>query len=68
MKNNITEKYKKRTRLRMKFRDIIYGSFDKGVNEFKTEQVPFWEIGSKIKDVEDFISSISGELDHPCRF
>lgn len=67
MKSKITEKYKKRTRLRMRFRDL-YGSFNKGVNEFKTTQASFWEIGSKIKDVEDFISSISGELDHPCRF
>ena len=47
MRSNIAEKYKKyrkRTRLEMLFSDVLYGAFDKGVNEFKTTQVPFWEI------------------------
>ena len=47
MKSNITEKYKKykkRTRLEMLFSDVLYGAFNKEVNEFKTTQVPFWEI------------------------
>lgn len=47
MRSNIVEKYKKykkRTRLEMLFGDGLYGAFDKGVNEFKTTQVPFCEI------------------------
>lgn len=47
MKNNMTEKYKKykkRTRLEMMFSNGLYGAFNKGENEFKTTQAPFWEI------------------------
>lgn len=47
MRSNITEKYKKyrkRTRLEMLFGDGLDEAFNKGVNEFKTTQVPFWEI------------------------